>query len=839
MRILSLHINGFGKLCDFPLEFDEKLTCISKQNGYGKTTIAAFIRAMFYSMPTARKGQSPENNPRIKYLPWSAGSFGGRLTFSIGAKIYTIIRNFDRQSATSDEFQLIDTNSGKPTGDFTTKIGEELFGVDEDGFFRSTFSNGIPDLSALPASIRTRLSSENENAEDMGQFGSAKKKLDDAIKQIKGKNGRLDTLAAKIRDCQNELGRCETEIAQYHILNTQIEEINGELKRLQAQKNELEAKLSESAGAEAARIKLENYNKLKEEIEQLKEIVSELEKRYGGKMPTESQIETLSDKITELSQTKTLLLSETERSKTAEFAECFNRFKENLPTDEQMSELSKNAKITELAQSKIDELSEKIYTLKTDLECMHIDNADKIPSDAELSEYRSLAGCVASVPTGAINQSKTNPVLLILSCVLALSGVGIAFVNFTLGIVIAAVFAVVLVALLLLNAVKKTVSMGAGAPVSNEDRQKVQSFLKQFGFSSDIDVNVAVDKLKTAANLKSEIELTEQDISLQRQNLAEAKDFVNAALEDFQISLEGSKGLQFLVSQREKYINTVVPTLEKIRDLKAKFTFQTNAITALFEEMGVQDVSEDSYSLTLEDIKKDLNDHENNLKQLYHKTIEAEENFEKDGISEIILDQKFESLEQITQQKKVLEDDINELYDRRAKLEASAKRLSQSIEEHNTYSAELENCIEQEAEEKRRLSILEKTLEFLLSAKTAMTQKYAAKVEEAFKKYSQGFIAQNLQNLDVSPDLELSVKNNAIARETDFFSSGERGVMDVCLRLALVDSMFKKEKPFLILDDPFSLMDKENLSDALALVKEAANDKQIIYFTCHQSREIN
>lgn len=839
MRILSLHINGFGKLCDFPLEFDEKLTCISKQNGYGKTTIAAFIRAMFYSMPTARKGQSPENNPRIKYLPWNSQSFGGRLTFSLGAKTYTIIRNFDRQSYASDEFQLIDTNSGKPTADFSSKIGEELFGVDEDGFFRSTFSNGIPDLSALPASVRTRLSSENENAEDMGQFGSAKKKLDDAIKKIKGKNGKLDSLSSKIRECNKELERCEAEIAQYHILNAQIENVNDELNRLQAQKNELEGKLSESAGAEAARIKLENYNKLNDEIKNLKEIVSELEKRYGGKMPTEAQIETLSDKMDELSQTKTLLLSETQRSQTAEFAECFNRFKENLPTDEQMSELSKNAKIIELAQNKIDELSAKIYKLKTDLECMHIDNADEIPSDTELSEYRSLASRMASASHGAISQSKTNPVLLILSSVLTLAGVGIAFVNFTLGIVIAAVFAVALVALLLLNAVKKTVSMGAGAPISNEDRQKVQGFLKQFGFSSDIDVNVAIDKLKNAAALKSEIELTEQDISLQQQNLAEAKDFVNAALADFQISLEGTKGLELLVSQREKYINTVVPTLEKIRDLRAKATDKTHAITALFEEMDVHSVSEDSFSLTLEDIKKDINQHQINLKQLNYKTIEAEESFEKDGISEINLDEKLESLDQITQQKKGLEDNINELFDRRAKLEASAKRLSQSIEEHNTYSAELENCIEQENEEKHRVSILEKTLEFLSSAKTSMTQKYATKVEEAFKKYSQGFIAQNLQNLDVSPDLELSVKNNDIARETDFFSSGERGVMDVCLRLALVDAMFEKEKPFVILDDPFSLMDKENLSDALELVKTAANDKQIIYFTCHQSREIN
>ncbi len=839
MRLVNLHINGFGKLCDFPLDFDHKLTCISKQNGYGKTTIAAFIRAMFYSLPTARKGQTPETNDRIKYLPWNAQSFGGRLTFSLGAKTYTIIRNFDRQSAVNDEFQLIDTVSGKPTDDFTTKIGEELFGVDEAGFFRSTFSNGTPDLSALPASVRTRISSENENTEDMGQFDVAKKKLDDAIKQIKGKNGKLYALAAKMSECNSELERCKREIEQYHIQIAQIEQINSELKRLQAQEAELSDKLSKSAGAEASKVKLEKYNKLKEEIEQLANAVSAIEKRYGGKIPTQAQIDELSEKVNQIQQINVLLSAEIERSQTPEFAECFNRFKENLPTDEQMSELSKNAKITELAQSKIDELSDKLYTLKTDLECMHVENLDKIPTDSELSEYRSLASRADSTPQGSAPQAKTNPVPMILAGVLALSGVGVAFVNFTLGIVIAAVFAVVLVALLLLHSVKKTVSMGAGVPaVSDEERQRLRNFLKRFGFSAEADVNIAIDKLKEAAKLKLEIELTEQDLNAQKQKSDAAKSGISAMLANYQISVDGVKGAELLENQREKYLNLIVPTLEKIRNLKTQLSGQSNTLVALFEDVGMADVSEDSAVLVLENLKKDVSEHKLSLKQLDNKTREAEESFEKDGISEINLEEQVESLEEISNSKKLLETAITERLDRRASLEASAKRLSQSQEEYNQNSAELENCTEQEDEEKRKLSILEKTLEFLCSAKTSMTEKYAARLEEAFKKYSKGFIADNLQNIGVSPELELSVKNNAIARETDFFSSGERGVMDVCLRLALVDVMFEKEKPFVILDDPFSLMDKENLSNALALVKEAANDKQIIYFTCHQSREI-
>lgn len=833
MKLVNLHINGFGKLCEFSLDFDEKLTCISEQNGYGKTTLAAFIKAMFYSLPTARKGQTPETNERIKYLPWNTQSFGGRLTFSLGAKTYTIIRVFDRQSAANDEFQLIETFSGKPTDDFTSKIGEEIFGVDEEGFFRSTFSNGNPALSALPASVRTRISSENENAEDLGQFGAAKKKLDDAIKQIKGKNGSLDKLTARNFECENERKRCKIDIDEYHRINAQIKQINDELASLQAQKSELDIKLSKSAGAEASRVKLEGYNKLKDEIETLSKTVAEIEKSYGGKIPPQDEISEISDKIKAVEEKKVLLASEIERTQDIEFAEILEKFRDNLPSDLAVQELLDNAKIIELAQNKIDDLAVKVNSLTDELECMHLENTDKIPSDAELSGLR-LAASRMQVSQPSLAQTKSSIVPVILAGILALVGVGVAFVNFTLGLVIAAVFAVVLVALLLLHSVKKTISMGAGtAAVSNEERQKVQNLLLSFGFSPEIDVIVAIDKLKTAANLISEIGNAQNEIAVQTNKLNTAKIFVDSTLSDFQIN-----SVELFVKQREKYLGFVVPSLDKTKNLKAQISELCESLVNLFKSIGISDVINDDFSRLLEKLKNDVNEHKIALKQLGIKTAQAEESFEKDGINEINLEEKLEPLERISSDIKTLENRINELFERRANLEAKTKKLSQSMEEFNVYSAELENIAEKEAEDRKRLCVFEKTLEFLNSAKTAMTQKYAVRVEQCFKKYSDKFISDKALDISIGPELELSVKTDAIARETDFFSSGERGVMDVCLRLALVDAMFEKEKPFVILDDPFSLMDKENLSDALGLVKDATEDKQIIYFTCHPSREI-
>ena len=54
------------------------------------------------------------------------------------------------------------------------------------------------------------------------------------------------------------------------------------------------------------------------------------------------------------------------------YNEYFGKYKDNLPSDLMVSELADNAKIIELAQNKIEELSNKIETLKAELNRMHV-----------------------------------------------------------------------------------------------------------------------------------------------------------------------------------------------------------------------------------------------------------------------------------------------------------------------------------------------------------------------------------------------------------------------------------------------------------------------------------
>lgn len=61
---------------------------------------------------------------------------------------------------------------------------------------------------------------------------------------------------------------------------------------------------------------------------------------------------------------------------------------------------------------------------------------------------------------------------------------------------------------------------------------------------------------------------------------------------------------------------------------------------------------------------------------------------------------------------------------------------------------------------------------------------------------------------------------------------------NLSVRFALLDVLFPNEKPVLILDDPFVNLDAKKIDAARKLIRKEAEDFQIIYFTCHESRAV-
>ena len=137
MRLIECYIENFGRLKDFKYTFKDGLNIFNEDNGFGKTTLSVFIKAMLYGLEDTKKARLEEND-RKHYLPWQGGRFGGSLTFESVKGRFRIERSFFPK-ASDDEYTLYDLETGKASTAYGECPGEELFGIDADGFERTVF----------------------------------------------------------------------------------------------------------------------------------------------------------------------------------------------------------------------------------------------------------------------------------------------------------------------------------------------------------------------------------------------------------------------------------------------------------------------------------------------------------------------------------------------------------------------------------------------------------------------------------------------------------------------------------------------------------------------------
>ena len=179
MKLLKCHIENFGKLSNFDYEFQDGLNTIKEENGFGKTTFASFIKAMFYGMETKKNTKMLLD--RKKYKPWQGGAFGGSIEFEIHNKKYKIERFFEKKEV-DDTFRLYDLSTNLETDDYTENIGEEIFKLNKEAYERSTFISGQNIETSMNDSINAKLGNILENENDINTSEQAIKLLEETIK---------------------------------------------------------------------------------------------------------------------------------------------------------------------------------------------------------------------------------------------------------------------------------------------------------------------------------------------------------------------------------------------------------------------------------------------------------------------------------------------------------------------------------------------------------------------------------------------------------------------------------------------------------------------------------
>ena len=148
---------------------------------------------------------------------------------------------------------------------------------------------------------------------------------------------------------------------------------------------------------------------------------------------------------------------------------------------------------------------------------------------------------------------------------------------------------------------------------------------------------------------------------------------------------------------------------------------------------------------------------------------------------------------------------------------------------------QLEACRVRKNEGQTSAQLLDDTVEFLQMAKDSLSSNYLGPIQRSFRDYLK-VMTREEEKVLVTGDLDVQLERQGQARELGYFSTGQMDAVMLCMRFALVDGLFTQEKPFVILDDPFVNLDDEHTAQALELIRELAQERQILYLTCNSSR---
>ena len=267
MKLIKCHIENFGKLENFDYEFTEGLNTIKQENGFGKTTFASFIKAMFYGLEARRNTKALID--RKKYEPWQGGSFGGNIEFEIDGKKYKVERFFGKKEA-EDKFKIYDLSTNLETNDFSENLGEEIFKLNKEAYERSTFISGQNMETSMNDSINAKLGNILENENDINSSEKAIKTLDDAIKFYKktGGRGEINEAILKKSKLEQKLENSKTDAKNLQERKNSLDVLKRQISEKLVQQEKYRKNIIEINEEEAKKSKLEQYTLLKNQLDE-------------------------------------------------------------------------------------------------------------------------------------------------------------------------------------------------------------------------------------------------------------------------------------------------------------------------------------------------------------------------------------------------------------------------------------------------------------------------------------------------------------------------------------------------------------------------------------------
>lgn len=836
MKLLSCHIENFGKLINKDYSFDKKMTVFTEENGAGKTTLAAFIKAMFYGLSSFTSA-TKKFCDRQRYYPFGGGKFGGNLTFEKGGDIYRIERFFDKKSDTKDELTVYKNNAPIKCGG---NFGEEVFGLDEDSFTRTAFITAEDIDGGANSGIGEKITGRVFEADGAGleEALSALEKKRKTLKAARGNGGEIDRKKEERRNLLYEIAGLEDTdnalTAKYRDRN----KLAGEIA-------ELEKRLEKLNEDKIIAQKWATYDGYISELNSKKQELAQISSRYKKGLPSAEEIKDAEEKYSVLSKNSGAL-ENAQFIKEDRLSELEEKFSAGVPDEE---DLEKYGALWD-SVSKLSAEAEQISSISDSKKAERLDDIFRhgLPEEKGLEKAKAASERYSEndkkLKTPALAQSapKKNSATFFIgagvSALLLIAGIALIFF-----ILIAGIVALVIGALgLIFSGVLLILRKNGGNAVQintdivqalSSDEGILRSYLAPYGYYSDSVISSFTQFLADLEEYKILLKEREEKRGLTESKFSQAQaqeEEVFAFLKSYGYTGGNARaGLDELRGDASEY-RLLLAQRQSTEENRQKFTLENQEIlknvTALLNKYGLELSDADGLRAISDDIKT----YGRLEREVKEKEQRAQSYKEENALFERVVE-NYEDLsevrESLADKRKALGLLDSQISDDEANLEL--------LPEKRAKKEEVERIIDKDI---RTVKILSAAEELLSAAHAKLCDKYVSPVKDSFLKYSDGIQKALGEKLIMTADFEVSFEFAGEIKSRKHLSSGQRAVCGLCLRLALLENIFKDEKPFVIMDDPFLGLDKENMQKTAKAVKELCGDVQIIYFCCHESRSI-
>ncbi len=245
MKIVNVSVVAFGKLQSVNLSFNSGVNVLQNKNAFGKTTFAAFVRAMLYGLNYSYTKEGDERvNDVTRYCPWGfGGKFGGSMTVEHNGATYRIERFFGG-TARAEVLSVTNESTGAAV-DVSGGVGEYFLGLTADSYDRSTY---FPQ-EAVELATNENLDGRLANLVDSADYDKVQEKLLAYRRQKRagrGVGGTIAQLDNEIFDLQRKLHEAElaentqARNAEQHSANeAQLQQLNARKCGIQQQLEEV------------------------------------------------------------------------------------------------------------------------------------------------------------------------------------------------------------------------------------------------------------------------------------------------------------------------------------------------------------------------------------------------------------------------------------------------------------------------------------------------------------------------------------------------------------------------------------------------------------------------